>query len=137
VKLKTTIEKDIISSFEKDSKENKNNIHHMQLVYRSQDAHNLLKKHPPQIQTNETGKVWLEVEIIDLLDSENPGFITQTSVFDLKTKNKISEFGQTYYLHEFIKNKKAIMETTSGLTQKEEVTKSTQVPSKDRVIQKN
>src|SRR5207253_4558591 len=87
IKLKTRIEKDISGSLEKEAPEIKSNIHHVQFVYRSKGAHEFLKKHQPQFQTNKDGKIWLEVEILDLSDNESPGFITQTSVFDIKTKN--------------------------------------------------
>lgn len=107
VKLKSTIEKDINTSLAEESKETKNNasnIHHVKFVYRSTDALNFLKKHPPQFQTNKDGSIWLEVEVLDLQDNETPGFITQISVFDIKSKNKISEFGQTYYYKDFDKD---------------------------------
>ncbi|MBS1971188.1 MAG: hypothetical protein JSU04_12820 [Bdellovibrionales bacterium] len=104
VKLKSTIENDINNSLSQESVENKSNIHHVKFVYRSTDALNFLKKHPPQFQINKEGKIWLEVEVLDLQDNETPGFITQISVFDLKTKNKISEFGQTYYYKDFDKD---------------------------------
>lgn len=102
-KLKNTIEKDINTSLGQESAENKVNIHHVKFIYRSTDALNFLKKHPPQFQTNKEGNIWLEVEVLDLQDNGAPGFITQTSVFNLKTKNKISEFGQTYYYKDFDK----------------------------------
>lgn len=104
VKLKSTIENDINTSLAQENAENKSNIHHVKFVYRSTDALNFLKKHPPQFQINKEGKIWLEVEVLDLQDNETPGFITQISVFDLKTKNKISEFGQTYYYRDFDKD---------------------------------
>jgi hypothetical protein len=104
VKLKSTIEKDISASLTQENVENKSNIHHVKFVYRSTDALNFLKKHPPQFQTNKEGNIWLEVEVLDLQDNQTPGFITQISVFDLKSKNKISEFGQTYYYKDFDKD---------------------------------
>ena len=106
VKLKSTIEKDITKSLEIQAPENKSKLHHVKFSYRSKDAHDFLKKHPPQFQTNKSGTIWLEVEVLDLPDEENPGFITQTSIFDLKTKNKIGEFGETYYIKDFDKNTK-------------------------------
>jgi hypothetical protein len=100
-KLKSKIEKDILGSLKNETPEKKSNIHHVQFIYRSTNAHEFLRNHPPQFQTDENGKVWLEVEVIDLFDSDSPGFITQTSVFNLKTKNKITEFGQTYHFKDF------------------------------------
>ncbi len=104
IKLKTMIEKDITNFIEKEAPENKKNIHHVRLIYRSEDTYNFLKKHPPQFQTKKNGNIWLEIEFFDLPDKENPGFIAQTSFFDLKTQNKISEFGRTYYFKDFDKN---------------------------------
>ncbi|MGZ3767501.1 MAG: hypothetical protein ACXVHW_11605 [Methanobacterium sp.] len=101
--LRTRIEKDIIGSLD----EKKNSIHHIQLYFRSNDAYNLLQMYPLDFPTNQAGKIWLEIEIIDLFDIENPGFITQTSIFELKSKNKILEFGHTYhYMNYFRKDSK-------------------------------
>lgn len=127
VKLKTTIEKDINTSLVQESKENKSNIHHVKFVYRSTDALNFLKKHPPQFQTNKEGSIWLEVEVLDLDDNETPGFITQISVFDVKTKNKISEFGQTYYYKDFDKDFKLSITETSPTPE----VQSSQAPTKE------
>jgi len=108
IKLKTTIERDIKKSVGAEISVNQlkdqTNIHHVKFSYRSRDAYEFLKKHPPQIQTSDKGTIWLEVEVLDLQDENTPGFITQVSVFDLKTKNKISEFGETYYMKDFDKN---------------------------------
>jgi hypothetical protein len=104
VKLKSTIEKDINTSLAKEIEESKGDIHHVKFVYRSTDALRFLKKHPPQFHTNKDGGIWLEVEVLDLQEEENPGFITQISVFEVKTNNKISEFGQTYYYKDFDKD---------------------------------
>lgn len=103
-KLKTTIERDITNSILKGTIKNDFNIHHIQLFFRSEDVSKCLKRYPLNLQTHTSGKIWLEIEIIDLYNNETPGFITQVSVFDLNTKNKISEFGQTYYMKDFIKN---------------------------------
>lgn len=78
------------------------------------DAMNFLKKHPPQFQTNKDGNIWLEVEVLDIQDDENPGFITQASIFDIESKNKIGEFGQTYYYKDFDKDFKLKISGTSS-----------------------
>lgn len=106
VKLKKVIEGDISKSLQEQTQKSISNLHHLEVKYRSPTAEEFLKKHPFNFQTNKEGTVWMEVEVLDLQDEENPGFITQTSVFDLKTKNKISEFGQTYYFKDFDKNMK-------------------------------
>lgn len=113
VKLKSIIEKDIHASLSQEVKEADSNIHHAKIVYRSNNALSYLSKNPPQFKTNEKGNVWLEVEVLDLEDNEAPGFITQISVFDLKTKNKISEFGQTYHYKDYDKNFKLIITEAS------------------------
>lgn len=120
VKLQTTIEKDINSSLVQESKDNKSNVHHVKFVYRSTTALSFLKKHPPQFQTNKEGRIWLEVEVLDLDDNETPGFITQISVFDIQSKNKISEFGQTYYYKDFDKDFKLRITEASPTPEKAE-----------------
>jgi hypothetical protein len=126
VKLKSAIERDITKSLTRESPKIMSNIHHVKFIYRSIDALNFLKKKPPQFQMNKSGKIWLEVEILDLQDNEAPGFITQISVFDLKTQNKISEFGQTYYYKDFDKHfKLKISDTNSSSTpQPQKLTKA-------------
>lgn len=103
-KLKRAIEEDITNSLTGDTLKNTHDLHHVKIKFRSNNAHEFLKKHPPQFQTKKEGKVWLEIEVLDLDDNENPGFITQISVFDIKSGNKISEFGQTYYLRNYDKD---------------------------------
>lgn len=93
-KLQILIEKDILKSLPV----KKDKLHHVELKYRSKEAHKLLSKNPVEFETFKDGTIWLEIEILDLPDDKNPGIITQTSVFDLDSKNKISEFGKTYYI---------------------------------------
>lgn len=135
-KLKSSIESDISKSLSEEIPETKSDIHHIKFVYRSMEAMNFLKKYPPQFQTNKDGKIWLEVEVLDLQDNESPGLITQTSIFDIKSKNKIGEFGQTYYYKDFDKNfrikipdpstetKTSIEKENSRSESKEETTKT-------------
>jgi hypothetical protein len=105
-RLKVTIQKDMASSLESIKDSDHPKIHHVEIKYRSKKAHDFLKEHQPKFETHKDGNVWIEVEVLDLPDKENPGLITQTSVFDLKSNNKISEFGQTYYFKDYDKNKK-------------------------------
>lgn len=104
-KLKTIIQKDVLTSLQLKDKEEPTKIHHVELKYRSKKAHEFLQQNQPSFETHNNGTVWLEIEILDLPDPHNPGLITQTSVFDLKSNNKISEFGQTYYFKDFDKEK--------------------------------
>lgn len=54
------------------------------------------KNHKPTFQRIKEGTTYLEMEIMDLPDEENPGIIIQASLFDIKSKNKIFEVGRTY-----------------------------------------
>ena len=54
------------------------------------------KHHKPEFQRLKEGTAYLEMEIMDLPDDENPGIIVQASLFDIKSKNKIFEIGRTY-----------------------------------------
>jgi hypothetical protein len=111
-KLKTAIIRDTENSLKQLSQNSKSDIkpviQHLELRYRSKDAHELLKNHRPSFTTKKDGKIWIEIEILDLPDNDNPGLITQTSVFDTETNNKISEFGQTYFYKDFGADKKKI-----------------------------
>jgi len=100
-KLKNKIEKNISNSIEKEFSKNNISIHHIDIKYRSKFAHDFLLKHQPKFTTNSNGNIWLEIEILDLPDEENPGIITQTSVFDLKSKNKIAEYAKTYMIKDY------------------------------------
>jgi hypothetical protein len=103
--LKSKIEEDIEESLEKAGIPKSNGIHHVQIKYRSKIAHDFLKSAQPSFTTAADGKIWIEIEMLDLPDDKSPALITQTSVFDLKSNNKISEFGQTYYFKDFDKEK--------------------------------
>lgn len=46
-----------------------------------------------------------EVEVIDIPDEKNPGFILQISLLNIKTKNKIFEIGRSYYFKELNEKK--------------------------------
>ncbi|MBK9323841.1 MAG: hypothetical protein IPM97_13005 [Bdellovibrionaceae bacterium] len=100
-KLQSKIEKDTLTNLKQVRPKHQLSIHHVELSYRSKVAHEFLQKHQPKFETTKNGSVWIEIEVIDLPDQVNPGIITQTSVFDMKTNNKISEYGQTYYLKNF------------------------------------
>ncbi len=102
-KLQLKIEKDTVQNLNQKKNQTQSNIHHVDLKYRSKIAHDFLQNHQPKFETSKFGNIWIEMEVIDLPDQESPGLITQVSVFDMKTNNKISEFGQTYYLKDFKK----------------------------------
>lgn len=99
--LKAQIESDIEQGMIRSGLPKSNGIHHVNIRYRSTDAHDTLKENQPNFETSKNGKIWLEIEVIDLSDETSPGFITQTSVFDVKSNNKIAEFGTTYNLKTF------------------------------------
>lgn len=60
----------------------------------------LLGKRRPLTHRVQNGKSFLEVEIMDLPDAENPGIILQISLFDIPSRNKIFEIGRTYLMNE-------------------------------------
>lgn len=66
----------------------------------SELARAILGKAKPGIQRVKEGTAYLEVEIMDLPDEENPGIILQMSLFDIKSKNKIFEIGRTYTMND-------------------------------------
>lgn len=59
-------------------------------------AKSLLGELRPHFPQKQDGNGHLEVEVLDLPDESNPGFILQVSLFDLKSKNKIFEVGRSY-----------------------------------------
>lgn len=63
-------------------------------------ARALLGKAKPGIQRVQNGTSYLEVEVLDLPDENNPGIILQSSLFDIKSKNKIFEIGRTYTMND-------------------------------------
>lgn len=69
----------------------------------SELAKALLGKQRPSIQRVREGKAFLELEVMDLPDEENPGLIVQASLFDIKSKNKIFEIGRTYTMNDLNK----------------------------------
>lgn len=102
-KLQVAIQLDTASTLKTNIETSKLRIHHVDIKYRSKLAHDFLNKYQPKFKTVTNGEVWLEIEVLDLPDKDNPGVITQTSVFDIKSNNKISEFGETYYFRDFKK----------------------------------
>jgi len=100
-KIKTTVERDLIKRLERSDTIKINEIHHIKLNSHLEEALSFLKSYPPSLPTYKSGNIWLEIEYLDLMDPEQPGFIIQTSIFDLKTKNKIDEFAETYHLKDF------------------------------------
>lgn len=69
----------------------------------SELAKALLGKAKPGIQRVQNGSHYLEVEVLDLPDENNPGIILQASLFDIKSKNKIFEVGRTYTMNQLNK----------------------------------
>ncbi|MNT75914.1 hypothetical protein D3C72_2148600 [compost metagenome] len=72
------------------------------------------KNRKPTFQRIKEGTAYLEMEIMDLPDEENPGIIIQASLFDIKSKNKIFEIGRTYTMNQLNKEepvKEKVQET--------------------------
>lgn len=63
-------------------------------------ARALLGRHRPTFQRVKDGSSYLELEVMDLPDDENPGIIIQASLFDIKSKNKVFEIGRTYTMND-------------------------------------
>lgn len=80
-----------------------NSIATVELRMNSQLAKTILGKERPSIQRVKDGTSYLELEIVDLPDEENPGIIIQASLFDIKTKNKVFEVGRTYTMNDLNK----------------------------------
>jgi hypothetical protein len=94
--LNLQIVSDIKHSMQENGIAESNGIHHVKLQFRSHLAHQILAKQQPNFDTNPNGKIWLEIELLDIPDTKPPEFLTQTSVFDSKTNNKIAEFAHAY-----------------------------------------
>lgn len=80
-----------------------NSIATVEIRMNSELARAILGKQRPNIQRVKDGKNYLELEVMDLPDEENPGVIIQASLFDIKSKNKIFEIGRTYTMNELNK----------------------------------
>ncbi|XGC81573.1 hypothetical protein ACES2L_03650 [Bdellovibrio bacteriovorus] len=80
-----------------------NSIATVELRMNSQLAKTILGKERPNIQRVKDGTSYLELEIVDLPDDDNPGIIIQASLIDIKTKNKIFEIGRTYTMNDLNK----------------------------------
>lgn len=63
----------------------------------------LLGKERPQFKMSQNGTHFLELEILDVPDTEDPGIILQISLIDLKSNNKIYEIGRTYNMSQLNK----------------------------------
>lgn len=80
-----------------------NSVATVEIRMNSELARAILGKQRPNIQRVKDGKNYLELEVMDLPDEENPGVIIQASLFDIKSKNKIFEIGRTYTMNELNK----------------------------------
>jgi hypothetical protein len=98
--LNLQIVSDIKHSMQENGIPESNGIHHVKLQFRSHLAHQTLAKQQPNFDTNPNGKIWLEIELLDVPDTKPPEFLTQTSVFDSKTNNKIAEFAHAYRIED-------------------------------------
>ncbi|UOF02925.1 hypothetical protein [Bdellovibrio reynosensis] len=103
-----------------------NSIATVELRMNSQLAKTILGKERPSIQRVKDGTSYLELEIVDLPDEENPGIIIQASLFDIKTKNKIFEIGRTYTMNDL---NKVTPEPASAATPTAEAKENTQSAS--------
>ena len=90
----------------------------------SQLAKTLLGKTLPEVPAHKVaeGDHYLELEIVDLPDDENPGLIVQASLFNIKTKNKIYEIGRSYTMKD-LNHDKSVEENLNDV-KKEQKTSS-------------
>ncbi|KYG61389.1 hypothetical protein AZI86_16885 [Bdellovibrio bacteriovorus] len=77
-----------------------NSIATVELRMNSTLAKALMGKHRPTFHRVKDGSSFLELEVMDLPDDENPGIIIQASLFDIKSKNKVFEIGRTYTMND-------------------------------------
>lgn len=92
-------------------------------------ARTILGKERPNIQRVKQGANYLELEIVDLPDDENPGVIIQASLFNIKSKNKIFEIGRTYTMNDL--NKINPEKTTEGPVKKDATNSQQDIPETD------
>ncbi|HPI40801.1 MAG TPA: hypothetical protein PLJ21_08340 [Pseudobdellovibrionaceae bacterium] len=52
------------------------------------------------LKSNPKGEFYTKVDIVDIPDTKNPGFLVQFSIINLKTNDKVEEFSKDYYLNE-------------------------------------
>lgn len=75
-----------------------NSIATIEYKVRSDLARTLLGSEKLTLQRVKEGAFFLEVEVLDMPDENDPGIILQMSLKDIKTKNKIFEIGRTYLM---------------------------------------
>ncbi|UXR63740.1 hypothetical protein EZJ49_11725 [Bdellovibrio bacteriovorus] len=90
-------------------------------------ARTLLGKERPNIQRVKQGANYLELEIVDLPDDENPGVIIQASLFNIKSRNKIFEIGRTYTMNDL--NRVTTEKTPEAPVKKDGTTSGTTTPT--------
>ncbi len=50
------------------------------------------------LNSSPQGEFYAKVDIVDIPDTKNPGFLVQFSIINLKTNDKVEEFSKDYYL---------------------------------------
>lgn len=60
----------------------------------------LLGKHRPRFKQIQNGAYFMEIEVMDLPDDNDPGIILQISLFEIKSQNKVFEIGRTYTMNQ-------------------------------------
>lgn len=84
-----------------------NSIATVEMRMNSTLAKALMGQQRPTFQRVKDGSAFLELEVMDLPDDENPGIIIQASLFDIKSKNKVFEIGRTYTMNDLNRPKAA------------------------------
>ncbi|QDK46555.1 hypothetical protein DOM22_15950 [Bdellovibrio sp. ZAP7] len=75
-----------------------NGIATIEYKVRSELARTLLGSEKLGLQRVKEGNFYLEVEVLDMPDEQDPGIILQMSLKEIKSKNKIFEIGRTYLM---------------------------------------
>jgi hypothetical protein len=76
------------------------NLKEIKYLPTSPKAEEYLKESQPELITSPSGKYQLELIYIDFQDEEATGFMIQSSLIDLKSKNKIWEIVRSFNLPE-------------------------------------
>ncbi len=69
-----------------------------QVYYHSSIAEYFFKKIQVPMGASPQGIYYAKIDIVDIPDAKNPGFLLQISLINHKTNDKVEEFAKDYYL---------------------------------------
>lgn len=73
-------------------------IQSSKIIYLSENTKSLIKNVPHFLEGKKTGKYRLEIQLLDWTHKKEKGLIIEYHLYDLKTDNKVWEYGQTFPL---------------------------------------